>query len=241
MRLHASLLALVSLMLVLASPAVDRVGAATTTIGTMSAWQSNPTQAIDDKVFTWLASSAGWNGSEFLFLSSNATLDIHSLNLDTLTAYAGPLTLTVDYRIDITSTDVFAAIGLDTTTLAPNTSVYKDVFSSLALLEAAGGIGTGDLAALASLNGFPDAAPLSAIQQIWVRDTILLDASGQLNSAANSVFQTVPEPGGFALAGLAVAALAARRLGGRAVRRSGPGRAALTPPARTAPPRTAGR
>ncbi len=183
-----------------------------TTIGTMAAWQAAPARSLDDKTFTWLASSAGWNGNELIFISSNATVDIHSLNLDTLTSYTGPITLTVDYRIDVTSNDVFAAMGLDTDTLSPTTTVYKDVFSSSSLLESAAGFGAGDLAALASINGAPAWSTLPAIQQIWVRDTIQLNATGQLNSVSNSVLQTVPEPSGIALAGLALTALAARRL-----------------------------
>jgi hypothetical protein len=242
--LRASILAVVPLALALVTLTAGRASAATSTIGTMSAWQTVPSQALDDKVFTWLASSASWNGSELVLLSSNAIGDIHSLNLDSLTTYTGPLTLTVDYRIDITSADVFAAIGLDTDTLAPNTVAYKDVFSSLALLEAAGGFGTGDLAALTSVNGFPAFTALPAIQQIWVRDTIQLDAPGQLNSVSNSVLQTVPEPGTLALAGLALAACAVGRLRRPTAwdipgltRRPEP----LSLPARAAPPRTADR
>jgi hypothetical protein len=186
------------------------------TIGTMAAWQATPAQSLDDKTFTWLGSSANWNGSELISVSSNATGDIYSLNIDTMTTFTGPITLTVDYQIDITSRNVFDLIGVDTDTLSPTTTVYKDVFSSLSLLQNAMGFGGGDLASLTSINGMPAWSTLPAIQQIWVRDTITLSGGGQINSASNSVLQAVPEPSGIALAGLAAAALAARRLrGGR--------------------------
>ena len=207
MRLRVMLVSFCSIALSLLVLSPHRAVAGITMIGNMASWQASPSQSIDDKVFTWLGSSAGWDGSELVFISSNATADVHSLNLDTLTTYSGPLTLTVDYRIDITSNDVFAAIGLDTDTLAPNAAAYKDVFSSLSLLENAVGVGSGDLAALQAINGFPAWTTLPAIQQIWVRDTLQLNTTGQLNSVSNSVLQTVPEPSSVVLAGVAFAAL----------------------------------
>lgn len=217
MRLRVMLVSFCSIALALFVLSPHRAVAGITMIGNMASWQATPSQSIDDKVFTWLGSSASWDGSELIFVSSNATADVHSLNLDTLTTYTGPLTLTVDYRIDITSNDVFAAIGLDTDTLSPNTTAYKDVFSSLSLLENAVGVGVGDLASLMSTNGFPDWSTLPAIQQIWIRDTIQLNGTGQLNSVSNSVLQTVPEPSSVMLAGVALAALTTwrsqRRLG----------------------------
>lgn len=207
MRLRVMLVNFCSIALALLVLSPHRAVANITMIGTMADWQASPSQSIDDKVFTWLGSSAGWNGVELLLLSSNATGEVHSLNLDALNTFSGPLTLTVDYRIDITSNDVFAAIGIDSDTLAPNTSAYKDVFSSLSLLESAVGVGSGDIAALASVNGFPSWSTLPAIQQIWIRDTLQLNTTGQFNSVSNSVLQTVPEPSSVVLAGVALAAL----------------------------------
>jgi len=207
MRLRSALLALLWFALALSPLAAGRATAGVTTIGTMSNWQTTPSQTLDDKTFTWLGSSATWNGVEFLFVSSNTTAKVHTLNVDNLTGYSGPLTLTVDYQIDITSNDVFDRIRLDSDSLSPTTVAYKDVFSSLALLQAAPSFGTGDLASLSSVDGFPSIATLPAIQQIWIRDTIQLGSSGQLNSVSNSVFQTVPEPSSVVLAGVALAAL----------------------------------
>lgn len=217
MRLRFSLLALVSLTLALSPLVAGRAAAGTKLIGTMSDWKATPSQTLDDKVFTWLASGTTWTGAEFLFISSNTTAKVHTLNVDNLNAYTGPLTLTVDYRIDILSRDVFDRIRLDSDSLSPTTVAYKDVFSSLALLQAAPSFGSGDLASLSSIDGFPSITPLPAIQQIWIRDTIQLGSSGQLNSVSNSVFQTVPEPSSVVLAGVAIAALTTwrtqRRLG----------------------------
>lgn len=211
MRLRFSLLALVSLTLALSPLVAGRASAGTKLIGTMSNWQATPSQTLDDKVFTWLASGTTWTGAEFLFISSNTTAKVHTLNVDNLNTYTGPLTLAVDYRIDILSIDVFDKIRLDSDSLSPTTVAYKDVFSSLALLQAAPGFGTGNLASLSSVDGFPSIAPLPGIQQIWIRDTIQLDSSGQLNSVSNSVFQTVPEPSSVVLAGVAIAALSTWR------------------------------
>lgn len=207
MRLRVMFVNFCSLALALLVLSPHRAVADITMIGSMADWQASPSQSIDDKVFTWLGSSGGWNGVELLLLSSNATGTVHSLNLDELNTFSGPLTLTVDYRIDITSNDVFAAVGVDTDTLSPNTTTYKDVFSSLSLLQNAVGVGSGDLAALQAINGFPSWTTLPAIQQIWVRDTIQLNTTGQLNSVSNTVLQTVPEPSSVVLAGVALAAL----------------------------------
>jgi hypothetical protein len=199
--------ALVALVTLVASSA----SAELVSIGKMANWQALPSRSVDDKVFTWLADSGNWNGTEDLSLTSNASGDIHSLNLDDLTQYGGPFTLTVDYRIDITSNHMFKSISVDTDTLVPNTAAYKDVFSSQEKLEEAVGFGFGDLAALAAVNGVPAAALLPSLQQIWVRDTIVIDATGQLNSASNTVVQMVPEPSGVMLVGAAIVSLATWR------------------------------
>lgn len=189
-------------VLALLLPAVGTAEAGITTIGSMADWQASPSQTLDDKTFTWLSSGTGWGTGEVLSITSNPILDLHSMNFDQLTLLGGPLTLTVAYRIDILSNNVFDAVAVDSDTLSPRTTVYKDVFSTFELLQA-GGPGGGDLAAIVSISGTPAVASLPGLQHIWVRDTIQLDATGQLNSVSNSFYQVVPEPGALGLVGLA--------------------------------------
>ena len=178
-------------------------------IGNMAAWSSTTSWVTDNKTFTYLSSSGSWNGSELLTLSSNVPQKSHSLGITALSSYIGPQNLSVSYRVDISSGyDVFKSVALDQNHTGDNVTTTKEVFVSESDFLA-----NSPLVTLVKLNDIavPDAA-LPPVKSLWVRDTIVLDASGSLFGVSNTYVQMVPEPGTYALAGVGIALAAAQRL-----------------------------
>lgn len=193
------------------------------------------TWTLDDKSFTYLSQSgfsmSGTSQENIRIVDTPGNL--HSFTMAGLGDLAPSGTYSLGYRVDIVpqSPFRFATVALDTTHLGTGTALaYKDVFSTFSSFQnAAGGYGSGDLASLTSLNGAPD-GPVSlagSLTQIWVRDTIVLDADGSIDSISNTYTQTVPEidPTSFAsVFSLVVACLAVAE---RRLRRGMPGSACL--------------
>lgn len=187
--------------------------AASINIGTMANWAATPSWVTGDKTFTYLSSAGGWNGSELLTLSTNNPQNSHSLGIVSLSSYIGPQNLSVSYRVDISGISQFKTVALDQNHTGDNVTSYKDVFGSLADLEASMGPGDGTLVSLMAVNnGAPPDAALPTVQSIWVRDTIVIDDTGSLFGVSNTYVQMVPEPGTYALAGVGIAVAAAQRL-----------------------------
>jgi hypothetical protein len=178
--------------------------AASVFVGSIANWIANPTQVAADKTFTYVASSGGWTGDELVTISSNLPQNSETLSVDGLSDYIGPQNLMIAYEVAISSSDVFATIALDQDFSGATAVTYKDIFASLADLQAnpTPGSGTWALSVIDGAAGSTVALP--AIQSIWVRDTITLSASGSVLSVSNTIVQ-VPEPNGIsATAGLAV-------------------------------------
>lgn len=187
-------------------------------IGTMADWAATPSQVAGDKTFTYLSSSGGWDLNEFLYLAANNALASHSLGI-LIADYTGPATLTLSYRIDIAGPFVFASVALDQDHTGDNVTTYKDVFGSEEDWLANTTPGSGTLAALVAVNeSVPGDLPLPPLQSLWIRDTIMLDATGSVLSVSNTYVQVVPEPGTYALGGAGIAVVAARSLRRRAAR-----------------------
>lgn len=178
------------------------VQAASVFVGSVADWIANPTQVAADKTFTYIASSGGWTGDELVTISSNLPQNSETLSIDGLSDYIGPQNLMIAYEVAISSSDVFATIALDQDFSGATATTYKDIFASLADLQAnpTPGSGTWALSVINGASGSTVALP--AIQSIWVRDTITLSASGSVLSVSNTIVQ-VPEPSGVsATAGL---------------------------------------
>ena len=202
--------------------------------GSIADWAAAPdnTISIDDKNFVWLADSGNWTGVENVNLAYLPAVNAHGFGIETLESYTGPLTLSVSYRIDITSSNLFAAVGMDQDFIFPNVTTYKDVYFSEASFNMAGLPGTGTVA-LSITNFTPSPTPpvaLPAVQSIWVRDTIVLDDIGVVQSISNTFVQAVPEPSSVALAvlGIGLAAALPLRLGASRRARSGTRRSPVT-------------
>ena len=188
--------------------------------GSIEDWTNFPNQTIslDDKDFVWLADSGNWNGTERVNLASIPSVNAHALGIDTLESYLGPFTLSFSYRIDITSSNVFAAVGMDQDFLFPNVTTYKDIYltESSFLADVNNPPGSADIS-LFITNFTPVPVPpvlLPPIQSLWVRDTIVLDGTGSVQSISNTFVQTVPEPSSLVLTafGIGLAAFLPRRL-----------------------------
>ncbi len=172
-------------------------------VGSVADWIANPAQVSADKTFTYIASSGGWTADELVTISSNIPQNSETLSLDGLSDYIGPQNLMLAYEVAISSTDVFGTISLDQDFSGATAITYKDIFASLADLQAnpLPGSGTWALSVIDGAAGSTVAMP--PLQTIWVRDTITLSASGSVLSVSNTIVQ-VPEPNGMtATAGLA--------------------------------------
>lgn len=186
--------------------------------GSIEQWKGSPgsTISIDDKNFVWLADSANWTGAENVNLAFLPAVNAHGFGIETLETYIGPLTLSVSYRVDITSSNVFAAVGMDQDFLYPTVTTIKDIYYTLDDFDDAGDPGTGTVSLSITdfiPNPFPP-VPLDPVQSIWVRDTILITGTGSVQSISNTFIQTVPEPSSIALAalGIGLAAVLPRQL-----------------------------
>lgn len=193
-----------------------------------TAGNSAGTWTLDDKSFTYLGQSgftmSGTGGPEFITIDDSEVGNYHSFSLAGLGALAPSATYTLGYRVDVLPSSPYFLknVSVDTIHLVDTVQVYKDVFSTFSLFSAAAGtFGTGDLAAISSLNGVPSGSvSLNLPKQAWVRDTIVLNASGQVAAVSNTFTQAVPEidPTSFAsVLSLVVGSLAlAERRKGRA-------------------------
>lgn len=194
-----------------------------TTFGSLAQWASAPqaTISIDDKNFVWLGDSGNWTGIESVNLGFFPASNAHSFGIDKLENYIGPLTLAVEYRVDITSSNVFAAVLLDQNLLVSGVTSTKDVYASLAELQDNTATGSGTVASLSIVDFAPVPNPpvlLPPVQSLWVRDTIQIGAGVGLQSISNTFFQAVPEPGTTWLATVGLTLAAAWRRGRRSPR-----------------------
>lgn len=196
--------------------------------GSIADWRNAPNQTISvgDKNFVWLADSGNWTGSENVNLAAFPAANVESFGIDQLEGYLGPLTLSIAYRIDITSFDVFSAVALDQDYLLSTVTTNKDIYGSLQELQANPLPGSGTVAALAIVDFVPTPAPpvpLPPLTSIWVRDTVTLTSGAAVQSISNTYFQAVPEPGAgsLTLTGIGIAAVlrARRSVGNRAAHR----------------------
>jgi hypothetical protein len=87
--------------------------------------------------------------------------NVHSFSLQNLGGLAPGGTYTLGYRVDVVppSPSWINTVALDTVHLVDTVTVYKDVFISFSLFQS-GSVGSGNLAALTSLNG-NSAGPVS--------------------------------------------------------------------------------
>jgi hypothetical protein len=165
-------------------------------VGTVAAWSVSPTQVAADKTFLYLDSSGGWSGAELVTISSNIPLNSESLSISGLSGYIGPKNLMLAYQVTISSTssDVFGSISLDQDFSGATATTYKDIFASLADLDASPtpGSGTWALSVIDGAAGSTIALP--GLKSIWIRDTITLSPSGSVLSVSNTMVQVVPEP-----------------------------------------------
>jgi len=168
------------------------------------------TWTLDDKSWTYLSQSgfvmSGTGGPENIQIIDSVITNSHSFLLGSLGNLAGPSTFTLGYRVNVDAPSPFFlnTVELDVNHLVNNVNVYKDVFSTLSLFTTSSGtFGLGDLATLHSVNGTP-VGPLSLAggpTEVWVRDTIVLDANGSLTGVTDTFTQAVPEIDASSLAG----------------------------------------
>jgi len=170
------------------------VQASSVFVGSVADWIANPIQVASDKTFIYVGSSGGWTGDELVTISSNLPQNSETLFIDGLSDYIGPQNLMLAYNVVISSSDVFGTISLDQNFSGATAITYKDIFASLADLEAnpTPGSGTWALSVIDNAAGSTIAVP--GIQSIWIRDTITLSPSGSVLSVSNTMVQVVPEP-----------------------------------------------
>jgi len=162
-------------------------------VGSVADWSADPFQFANDKTFIYVDSSGGWSGDELVTISSNVPQNSETLSIDGLSDYIGPQNLMIAYAVVISSSDVFGSISLDQNFSGATAITYKDIFASLADLQANPTPGTGTWA-LSVIDGAAGSTiALPGIQSIWIRDTITLSPSGSVLSVSNTIVQ-VPEP-----------------------------------------------
>ena len=164
-------------------------------VGTVADWIASPTQVAADKTFLYLDSSGGWSGDELVTISSNIPQNSETLSIGDLSDYIGPQNLMLSYQVTISSSssDVFGSISLDQNFSGATATTYKDIFASLADLEASPTPGSGTWALSVIDNAAGSTVALPGIKSIWIRDTITLSPSGSVLSVSNTIVQ-VPEP-----------------------------------------------
>jgi hypothetical protein len=162
-------------------------------VGSVADWIANPSQFANDKTFIYVSSSGGWTGEELVTISSNIPQNSETVGIDGLSNYIGPQSLMLAYEVVISSTDVFGSISLDQNFSGATATTYKDMFASLADLQANPTPGSGTWALSVVDGAAGSTIVLPAIQQIWIRDTISLSPSGSVLSISNTIVQ-VPEP-----------------------------------------------
>lgn len=195
-------------------------------IGTLADWKANPTQVIKgtDKEWTYLDDNGNWSGLELFTLSTNNPQTSHTLGITGLSDYIGPITLEVGYRIDVTSTYWMSLMALDQTFSGANVTTTKDLYATWEDFRDNKVVGGGTLGSLTVVNN-GSAADITLptwTQHLWVRDTIVIDASGSLISISNTVTQVVPEPGSMTLAAMGACVTAAGFLRKRSSLRRAP-------------------
>lgn len=172
------------------------VQAASIFVGTVAAWNANPTQVAADKTFFYLSSSGSWSGKELVTISSNIPQNSETLSIGDLSDYIGPQNLMLAYQVTISSSssDVFGSISLDQDFTGATATTYKDIFASLADLEAKPTPGDGTWALSVIDNAAGSTIALPGLKSIWIRDTITLSSGGSVLSVSNTMVQVVPEP-----------------------------------------------
>jgi hypothetical protein len=182
--------------------ALGRVEANSIFIGSIADWSATPAQVVGDKTFTYVSAS-GWSSAELVTISTNVPQNSYTLSIDGLSNYIGPQTLTIAYEVAISSSDVFQSISLDQNFSGSSATTYKDMFVSLQDLQANPTPGSGTWALSVIDSGAGTTVAVSPIQTLWIRDTIVLDASGSVLSISNTIVQ-VPEPAGAGLVGCGI-------------------------------------
>jgi hypothetical protein len=169
------------------------VQASSVFVGSMADWMADPSQVVNDKTFIYVASNGGWTGDELVTISSNIPQNSETLSIDGLSDYIGPQDLMITYQVLISSSDRFGSITLGQNFSGATATTYKDIFPTLADLQAnpTPGSGTWTLSVVDGAAGSTVALP--GIQSIWIRDTITLNESGSVLSVSNTIVQ-VPEP-----------------------------------------------
>jgi hypothetical protein len=162
-------------------------------VGSLADWIADPVQVAGDKVFTYVDSSGGWSGDELVTISSNIPQNSETVSIDGLSDYIGPQNLMLAYSAVISSTDVFLSLSLDQNFSGSSATTYKDIFTSLEDLQANPVPGTGTWSLSVIDAGTGTTVSLPPLQGLWIRDTIVLDASGSVLSISNTAVQ-VPEP-----------------------------------------------
>lgn len=193
---------------------IGDVQATSLNIGTLADWKKNPTQTLGDKKWTYLEDNGKWSGLEHFTLSTNVPQTSHSLGITGLSDYIGPITLEVGYRIDVTSTYWMSLMALDQDRTGDNVTTTKDLYGTEKEFKKNTAVGSGTLGSLTVVNNglAADITLPTWTQHLWVRDTIVIDASGSLFSVSNTVTQVVPEPGSMTLAAMGACATAAGML-----------------------------
>lgn len=193
-----------------ARAAVLNVGNVETFSTGSTAGNPQGTWTLDDKSWTYLSQSgfvmSGTGGPENIQIIDSLITNSHSFLLGSLGNLAGPATFTLGYRVNVDAPSQYrlSTVELDVNHLVNNVNVYKDVFSTLSLFTTSSGtFGLGDLASLHSVNGTPQGpASLTGMPtEVWVRDTIVLDATGTLTGVTDTFTQAVPEIDASSLAG----------------------------------------